>query len=269
MLLGTFVIGVLAGPHTLTPLGGWGVLIFAVYFLLPGSYFAYGVQELFSEDSAVADKKRAWLRMLIYTVPWLIAAALVQSLFFIVTFLAFLLVSLAYAAPPLQARYRPYLDLIFGCYILLPGFVGYALTGGANFNWTLILAVAAWCMAQQLLASCTTIVSDERRKRLTTAVQLGSNSSMILALTLFVIGTYLLYPLLGTAPVLFMDIPRALLFGFIFTILSLVAVIVGNPYARSKNGLNPEERLKQLLTYLPFLNTLIGLSVAFWLLEKL
>lgn len=268
-LLGAFVLGALAGPRTLVPVGGWGVLVFALYYLFAGSYFAHGVQVLFESGMPLAQKRSLWLRLLAYNAPWLGIAAFIPSSLFWVSLLAFLVVNLFAVAPPLQARQRPGLDLLFGASLLLPALSGYAITGGTEANWAIIFGLFLWMCSQILLQDSARILQLEREKSRATAVLLGTRPTQLLALVAVVAATFLLTPYLGTTPLLFInDLSRGYLFGFVYIGLCIVSLVVGNPYARSKNGIPPEERMRRLLSLLPYLNVLVAISTAFWLLEK-
>ena len=183
-LAGPVIVGAVFGAGSLselfTPVSG---LLF-LYFLVPANVFLYGVNDIFDADVDAANprKDRRERRYLgdPLTKRAVIAAAGLG--FLVLAFLpdaarpwmlGFLLLGVAYSAPPLRLKTRPPLDSVSNGLYILPGVAAYAALAGTASPALAIGAGWLWAMGMHTFSAIPDVEPDRLAGISTTATVLG------------------------------------------------------------------------------------------------
>ncbi len=182
--------------RALTPLG----LLGFAYFLVPFNLLMYGVNDIFDYASDLAnprkrsleggivppDRRRAtWAAIAATNLPFL---ALLGWLAPPAGFAAVLLAAfaaLAYSAPPLRTKVRPFLDsLTSASHFVLPAVAGFLVAGldPAALPWALIVGFTAWGVASHALGAIQDIAYDRAAGIGSIATAIGARPTALLAL---------------------------------------------------------------------------------------
>lgn len=181
--LGTGVVAMwLAGS-----LWTWAALPMLLWLCLPFNLLIYGVNDIYDQDTDAQNPRKASLegaRIAAAEVPgiwaWVIGLNAPFVLWFAITLPAaalawmalYVVVFVAYSAPPLRFKARPYLDAGSNAAYALPMvFVPLAL--GTSPVWPAALGLMAWSVAKHPFDAVQDIEEDRQVGIATTAVRLG------------------------------------------------------------------------------------------------
>lgn len=228
-LLGTFLVGYVFGVDSLHNLAS-PVFIFGFFFFsFPANFFLYGVNDYFDRDTDRLNPKKGSKEHLLKdselsAIKFWLAACLVLALTFgmfldtagKVLLLLFLLLSVAYSAPPLRFKARPLLDFSSNILYGVPAVLGYHLATGALVPLWALGLVFCWTSAMHLFSAIPDIRFDKSAGLKTSAVVLNYSASLFLC-SLFwtIIPAVLLlkgYLLLSLASLIYPLISFSLLF---------------------------------------------------------
>ncbi|WP_251328673.1 prenyltransferase [Haloplanus pelagicus] len=183
-LAGPVAVGVVYGARSTAALFTPTTLALFGYFLVPANVLLYGVNDVFDADVDAENpkKKRREVR---YgggrLVPGAVglSAALAGVPLLVTPRLAwpwlagFLLLGVAYSAPPLRLKTRPPLDSVSNGLYVLPGAAAYAAVAGSQPPLLGIAGGWLWSMAMHTFSAIPDIDPDRRAGIETTATRLG------------------------------------------------------------------------------------------------
>ncbi|WP_251343023.1 prenyltransferase [Haloplanus halophilus] len=183
-LAGPVAVGVVYGARSTAALFTPATLALFAYFLLPANVLLYGVNDVFDADVDAENPKKE-TREVRYGGDSLIPAAVALCGALVALPLAlvprvawlwiggFLVLGVAYSAPPLRLKTRPPLDSLSNGLYVLPGAAAYAAVAGSHPP---VLAVGGgwlWSMAMHTFSAIPDIEPDRRAGIETTATRLG------------------------------------------------------------------------------------------------
>ena len=184
----------------------WVLVVGFVYFLIPYNLAMYGINDVFDYASDLANPRKGGIEGAVLsprmhrTTLW--AAALTNIPFLIVLFLvgspaswAWLAVSvfavIAYSAPGLRFKERPFLDSITSStHFVSPALVGLTLAG-AHFTPPLVIALVAfflWGMAAHAFGAVQDVVPDREAGIRSIATVIGARATVRFALALWLLA---------------------------------------------------------------------------------
>jgi 4-hydroxybenzoate polyprenyltransferase len=183
-LAGPVVVGVAYAAPTVPALFGPTPLALFAYFLVPANVLLYGVNDVFDADVDEVNPKKEG-REVRYGGERAVPAAVVASgllalpLFFLLSRVAwpwlagFLLLGVAYSAPPLRLKTTPPLDSVSNGLYVLPGVAAYAAVAGTTPPTLAIIGGWCWTMAMHTFSAIPDIEPDRAAGIETTATRLG------------------------------------------------------------------------------------------------
>jgi lycopene elongase/hydratase (dihydrobisanhydrobacterioruberin-forming) len=188
---GTYLVGYAAGAPNTSAFTAPIFWLLLAYFLLPANLFLYGVNDLADEDTDRANPKKGTREHLlqaserdVLAVTAVSCAALGAALGWVAgrpaggLMLAFLALGAAYSLPPPRLKARPVLDSASNVLYAVPGFLGFALAGGAWPPPAALLGAAAWTAAMHLFSAVPDIQADRSAGLATTATVLGPRGAL-------------------------------------------------------------------------------------------
>lgn len=219
-LAGPAILGIVIGAESASQLFTVQNFLIFLYFLIPANIMLYGVNDYFDreidEENPKKDDREEAYRANNFT-DSIIVAATVTSIPVTIPLsgaawpfmIGFLALSVAYSAPPLRFKARPFLDsLSNGLYILPLGVAYGAVTG----TWPPVAVMAAgwtWSMAMHTFSAIPDIEPDRKAGVSTTATYLGRRETYIYCIAVWTVaaaisGLYSIYAgaLLGIYPLL-------------------------------------------------------------------
>lgn len=261
-ILGTFLVGVISSGNiflydaTTTFL----LIAFGVFFSLPSNVLIYGVNDIYDYQTDIHNNKKIKYESVLtlekHRSLWIIIWTLLipfLPLFFIVntpTKLAlslFLFSGLFYSAPPIRAKSKPPLDVLFSATIYVsPALVGFFITGNTKVEWLALIGGLIWAFGMQTYSAIPDIKADRRAGVNTLAIMLGEKKALW-----FCLVSYLISASIGFYYVRFI----ALVFGCIYIFMVLLS-------------LNNSSKLFKYYTYFPLINVLTGAVLFFYLFFK-
>ncbi|MFB6203649.1 MAG: prenyltransferase [Candidatus Nanohaloarchaea archaeon] len=181
-LAGPALVGLVYGDLSavLTP-EGLGLLI---YFLLPANIALYGINDYFDRDIDEENPKKEEKEEVYRGARWVdltvaISAALSIPVALTLSsrtwpwFAAFLFLSVAYSAPPLRFKARPFLDSLSNGLYLTPFVIAYVHAAGGLPPVEVLAGGWLWTMAMHTFSAIPDIGPDRRSGVETTATFLG------------------------------------------------------------------------------------------------
>lgn len=261
-VLGTFLVGMMASgnPFLHDQFTTFLLVAFAVFFSLPANVLIYGVNDIYDYHTDIHNDKKIkyetvlqpkkhkslWLVILFLVIPFL-------SLFFLVNrptglvLFVFLFTGIFYSAPPLRAKSKPPLDVLFSAIIYVsPSLVGFFVTGNTNIQWLAVFAGLIWAFGMQTYSAVPDIEADKKAEVATLATLLGEKNALWFCLVAYVISASIGYLYLGFITIVF---------GLVYT--SMVVLSINN---RSK--------LFKYYTYFPLINVITGAVLFFYMFFK-
>lgn len=257
---GSYLLGmVVAIPFwQIAPL--WPVVATFLYFIFPASLWLHGLESLAHKQKLSKSERITLLRWMLWTnLIWLSVLIVSVNWLSLVIACLFLILSGFYYFPPVQAEKRPILDLCFGCYALLPAWLGYLVSGGTHFAWEIALAAICWCVALQAFHKTLHIEFNINAKIQNTGTWLGRTKTLWLALGLVVISTWLLYPVLRS---------QAVFIGLMYAGLMWLALFISRETRKHKLGLTPAERLQELAKLFPIFHFFAGFGLFLYIINQ-
>lgn len=247
----------LAASYSLSEIS-LATIFLILYFTFPANLLIYGVNDIADRDTDEFNDKKGtyehqlkskevkslWEIILLTNLPFLI-------LFFflplnsVIAVLLFLFFSIFYSLKPIRAKAIPFIDSIFNVLYYLPAVaVFYALDVG-SVNLFLILAGTFWVMAMHAYSAVPDIEADKKAGLETSATVLGKTKTLVWCFILYLLSAVLSAKVIGSVT-LVLFIPYATLM-----ILSI----------QTKTN----EKLLSLYKYFPFLNTVVGAILFFYI----
>jgi len=184
-LAGPVAVGVVYAAASTADLFTPTTLTLFAYFLLPANVLLYGVNDVFDADVDVENPKKAD-REVRYGGDWMVPTAVVVSTALLLAPVAatpplawpwlagFLVLGVAYSAPPLRLKTRPPLDSLSNGLYVLPGAAAYAAVAGAQPPLLAVVGGWLWTMAMHTFSAIPDIEPDRRAGIETTATKLGA-----------------------------------------------------------------------------------------------
>lgn len=192
----------------------WILIVGTFFFLIPYNLAMYGINDVFDYESdlrnprkggaegAVVDRSRhrgiLWASA-VTTVPFAIVLAIQGTLAANLVLLLSLAAVLAYSAPRLRFKERPFLDsMTSSTHFVSPAVYG-LLLGGADFTgglWCLVAAYFLWGMASHAFGAVQDIVPDREAGLGSVGTVLGARATVAAAAVAYAAAGLLL---LGTA----------------------------------------------------------------------
>jgi len=184
----------------------WVLVVGFVYFLIPYNLAMYGINDVFDYASDLANPRKGGIEGAVLsprmhrTTLW--AAALTNIPFLVVLFVvgspaswAWLAVSvfavIAYSAPGLRFKERPFLDSITSStHFVSPALVGLTLAG-AQFTPSLVVALVAfflWGMAAHAFGAVQDVVPDREAGIRSIATVIGARATVRFSLVLWLLA---------------------------------------------------------------------------------
>ncbi|MCW5518751.1 prenyltransferase [Aureitalea sp. L0-47] len=258
-VLGTFLVGMIASGNPFGYDESTVLLLvaFGLFFSLPANLLIYGVNDIYDYDTDIHNDKKTKYEQLLPPVThkrlWLIIALICLPfipLLFIVnkatllTVVIFVFTGLFYSAPPIRAKSKPPLDLLFSAIIYVsPALIGYFATGRSNLEWLAVIGGLLWAFGMQTYSAVPDIEADRKAGVETLATYLGERKALWFCLVAF-----LLSAMIGVFYV-----------GFIAAILGIIylSMILLSLFNRTK--------LFNYYTYFPVINVLAGGILFFYL----
>lgn len=167
-------------------------LAFALYFLIPGNVFLYGVNDAFDVDTDEHNPKKASEgKEMMFQEDTSVVGAIVLSGVLAVGFLGitdsetvlllvatWLLLSVEYSAPPLRLKSIPLVDSLSNGLYVIPGIAAYVSLAGEFPPLTAIVAFWMWTMGYHTFAAIPDIEPDRKANVRTLATVLGERWSL-------------------------------------------------------------------------------------------
>ncbi|SEA12776.1 4-hydroxybenzoate polyprenyltransferase [Haloplanus vescus] len=187
-LAGPVAVGVVYAADSTADLFTPTTLALFAYFLLPANVLLYGVNDVFDADADAENPKKED-REVRYRGQRVVPLAVVASAALLLgpaaltprlawPWLAgFLVLGVAYSAPPLRLKTRPPLDSLSNGLYVLPGAAAYAAVAGAQPPLLAVAAGWAWSMAMHTFSAIPDIDPDRRAGIETTATRLGARGA--------------------------------------------------------------------------------------------
>ncbi len=261
-VLGTFLVGIISSgnlflyDNTTTFL----LIAFGVFFSLPANVLIYGVNDIYDYQTDILNDKKIkyesvltlqkhrslWITIGLLLIPFL-------PLFFIVdtsvklALLLFLFAGIFYSAPPIRAKTKPPLDVLFSAIVYVsPALVGFYITGNTNVEWMAILGGLIWAFGMQTYSAIPDIKADAQADVNTLAIMLGEKKALWFCLLSYLISASIGFYYVGII---------AIVFGLIYIVMVLLS-------------LNNSSKLFKYYTYFPLINVLTGAVLFFYLFFK-
>jgi len=183
-LAGPVAVGVVYGAASTADLFTPTTLTLFAYFLLPANVLLYGVNDVFDADVDVENPKKED-REVRYGGDWAVPTVVVASAGFLLVPVAltpplawpwlagFLVLGVAYSAPPLRLKTHPPLDSLSNGLYILPGAAAYAAVAGTQPPLLAVVGGWLWTMAMHTFSAIPDIDPDRRAGIETTATKLG------------------------------------------------------------------------------------------------
>jgi 4-hydroxybenzoate polyprenyltransferase len=189
-------------------LAGGGVdvtlVVGTLYFLVPYNLLMYGVNDVFDYESDLRNARKGGVEGVVLSSRWhraTIVAAVASNLPFLAALLAWgsvgsaavlavvVFAVVAYSAPGLRFKERPFLDSVTSStHFVGPAVFGFALAGGA-LDRVALCALGAfflWGMASQAFGAVQDITADRAAGIGSIGTVLGASATVRVALALYV-----------------------------------------------------------------------------------
>jgi 4-hydroxybenzoate polyprenyltransferase len=159
------------------------------YFLLPANVFLYGVNDVFDAEIDRRNPKKEGREVRYEGSRLTVLAVLASGIAGLALVAAvpaparpwvvgFLVLAVAYSAPPLRLKVRPPLDSISNGLYVLPGAAAYAALTGTAPPLLVLLGGWLWTMAMHTFSAIPDIEPDRRAGIRTTATVLGQSGAL-------------------------------------------------------------------------------------------
>lgn len=188
-LAGPVLVGAAFGAQTRADLVAPFTVAMFLYFLLPANILLYGVNDRFDLELDAANPKKDGREARYAGGRGLSAAIAACGLGGLALLLAappparpwlagFLILAVAYSAPPARLKTRPPADSISNGLYILPGLAMYAALAGQAPPAAAVLGGWLWTMAMHTFSAIPDIPSDQAAGVATTATRLGRDRTL-------------------------------------------------------------------------------------------
>lgn len=258
-VLGTFLVGMIASgnPFYYDSNTTMLLVVFSVFFSFPANLLIYGVNDIYDYETDILNSKKVSYEKILSPLKhkklWIIIGLcilpFIPFLFFINTptlyvMLIFLFTGIFYSAPPLRAKSKPPLDILFSSTIYIsPGLIGYLITGNTNVEWLAVIGGLVWASAMQTYSAVPDIDADKNSGVATLATQFGKQNALWFCLIAYACASIIGAFYVGTV---------AIVFGAIYVVIVLLSL-----YNSSK--------VFKYYTYFPLVNIAAGAALFFYL----
>jgi 4-hydroxybenzoate polyprenyltransferase len=233
-LAGPVLVGAAWGVGSLDQLAAWRPWALFAFCLLPANVFLYGVNDRFDADIDQVNPKKddkearwqggrgVWASILAALAAGLaLTAALPRGAW--PWMLGFGALSVAYSAPPVRFKARPFLDSASNGLYVLPGAAAYVTVSGHQPDAWLMAGAWAWTMAMHTFSAIPDIEPDRRAGVRTTATVLGRRGTVGYCLGMWAVAAGL---------VSLASVPAAAVFA-IYPVVLVAIEISGVPLGRA------------------------------------
>jgi 4-hydroxybenzoate polyprenyltransferase len=176
------------------------VILGTLYFLVPYNLLLYGVNDLFDYESDIRNPRKQslegglvaptqgrtlWLWVAVTNVPFLVVLGWMGGPLAAVMLLVTVGVALAYSAPPLRTKERPFLDSTTSAlHFVLPAVCGFLVTGRPvdELPWPVLAGFMTWGIASHAIGAIQDIEYDRAAGIGSIATALGGRATAWVAL---------------------------------------------------------------------------------------
>lgn len=261
-LIGPFLIGSVAAHPDLSDLRNLGIILLGIlFFSFPANFYIYCVNDIHDIETDKTNAKKQGYethqngdesKSLNILLSYIVVLSLGLSVFcsdvrIQCAIFAFFFFGHFYSAPPIRAKAKPFLDMLFNALYIMPALVGFYFLGGHNTNFVLVFAAIFWAMAMHAFSAIPDITADSKAGLKTVATTLGTSGTLLLCIALYSLAIFFSYPVLG-------------LFGVILGAIYLAALTF---------ALIQPAKIFQIYTAFPAINTLTGLGIFLFILLRL
>lgn len=212
-LFGPFALGIAASPLDAVKDNVLLLLGMGLYFTFSANLLIYGINDIYDyETDKNNPKKKGYEALVKPSQHNFLASAIAISTFpFIIPFLfwpsapiaarislaLFLFFGVGYSAPPIRAKVRPFIDMLFNSLYVFPALVAYGITVDSLPPSHVFVAAVLWCMAMHAYSAVPDIASDKKAKVNTVATVLGAKGTLLLCICSYVLAGVLVLQDLG------------------------------------------------------------------------
>jgi len=182
------------------------VILGTLYFLIPYNILLYGVNDLFDYESDIRNPRKQslegglvapsharalWLAIAATNLPFLVVLGFLGGPVAAIALVITVLVALAYSAPPLRTKERPFLDSCTSAlHFVLPAVCGFLVTGRplGELPWPVLGAFAAWGIASHAIGAIQDIEYDRAAGIGSIATVLGGRATAWVSLAGYAIA---------------------------------------------------------------------------------
>lgn len=258
-LFGPFIVGLAAsGNNNPTAEEIILAIAFGLLFLFPANFYLYTVNDIHDIDTDKHNPKKQKYEHLfdkknLPIVNALLALILAFSLGSTVLFLNvniqtalffFYFFAHYYSSPPIRAKARPFLDMVFNALYVMPALVGFFVFGGSGVRYDLVLAAIFWAMAMHAYSAIPDIEADRKAGLNTVATVLGATGTTVLCWSLYLMSAVLSFWALGWTSVIL---------GIVYSALMLTTLL-------------QPKKVFTYYTFFPYINFLAGAALFFTVL---
>ncbi|MDS0260113.1 prenyltransferase [Haloarcula sp. S1CR25-12] len=187
------LLALIYGASSASDLTSPAAIAFAVYFLVPGNLFLYGVNDAFDTDTDEHNPKKSeeGKEQSFRDTPGVKAAIVLSGLlavplFFLTTSPVALLalggwafLTVTYSAPPLRLKSIPFVDSVVNGLYLLPGIAAYITIAGSFPPMSGVVGFWLWTMGYHTFSAIPDIGPDRKAGVRTLASVLGKRKSLV------------------------------------------------------------------------------------------
>jgi 4-hydroxybenzoate polyprenyltransferase len=186
----------------------WVLIMGTIFFLIPYNLLVYGVNDVFDYESdllnprkggvegAVLDRGRH--RLVLYAAvgscfPFVVALLWTGSFFSKLWLLYLLFMAVAYSAPRLRFKERPFLDSFTSAtHFVGPLVYAFLLVGWHAADWPYVLTFFLWAMASHAFGAVQDVIADRKAGIGSVATVTGAAWTTRLSVSLYIISAGLL-----------------------------------------------------------------------------
>ncbi|MEI7745789.1 MAG: prenyltransferase, partial [Chloroflexota bacterium] len=185
------------------------VIAGTLYFLIPYNLLLYGVNDLFDYESDIRNPRKQslegglvapafagtlWLTIAITNLPFLLLLGWLGGPAAAVALVVTVAVALAYSAPPLRTKERPFLDSCTSAmHFVLPAVCGFLVAGRplGELPWPVLAGFATWGVASHAIGAIQDIEYDRAAGIGSIATVLGGRATAWVSLAGYAIAVAL------------------------------------------------------------------------------
>ena len=187
-LAGPILVGIAYGAGDAADLVTPATVALFVYFLVPANVFLYGVNDVFDREIDAVNPKKGGRETRYRGQPVVPIVVVVSALLAVVVawfvpvpawpwLVGFLVLGVAYSAPPLRLKTTPLLDSLSNGLYILPAGAAYVTVAGSQPPALAVAAGWFWAMGMHTFSAIPDIGPDRRAGIRTTATVLGKRAT--------------------------------------------------------------------------------------------